>query len=65
MGAITGAIGGANPLMEALSKLQSAGLDMEQSRTAGIEVLNYAKEKAGDDAVKKVTDQIPGLSQLL
>lgn len=64
-GLISGALGGGSPLMATLSKLQSQGLDMSQSRSVGLEVLDFAKEKAGEDLVKEVASSIPGLSQLI
>ncbi len=63
--AIGGMLGGGGPLLDTLSEMQSAGLDMTQARAAGLEVINFAKEKAGDDLVKEVAESIPGLSQLL
>lgn len=64
-GLISGALAGGNPVMKTLSKLQSEGLDMRQSQSIGLEVLGFAKEKAGEDLVKRVADSIPGLSQLV
>jgi len=48
--------------LAAVSKLQAAGLDMEQIKALGREVLAYAKEKAGDDLVREAAGSIPGLS---
>lgn len=48
--------------LAAVSKLQAAGLDMDQIKALGKEVLAYAKEKAGDDLVREAAGSIPGLS---
>jgi len=47
--------------LAAITKLQAAGLNMEQIKTLGSVTLGYAKEKAGDDLVKQVAGSIPGL----
>lgn len=62
LGALSGAFGGAGP-MAAAAKLRSAGLDMEQSKRLGREVLSYAKERAGTPLVKQVAGSIPGLGK--
>ena len=62
-GGLLGMLGGGlmgGPLA-AISKLQAAGLSMEQIKQLGTETLNFAKEKAGDDLVKQVAGSIPGL----
>ncbi|MGI9387854.1 MAG: DUF2267 domain-containing protein [Methyloligellaceae bacterium] len=64
-GLVASALGGGNPLMDTLSKLQSAGLDIDQAQKIGLEVLGFAKENAGEDLVKEVADSIPGLSQFI
>ncbi|MGH1352907.1 MAG: DUF2780 domain-containing protein [Methyloligellaceae bacterium] len=67
-GMLSGAIGaltGNEDLMSTLSKLQSQGLSIDQAQGAGKEILNFAKEKIGEDAVKNIANSIPGLSQLL
>lgn len=67
-GLLSGAIGqltGEQDLMDAFTKLQAEGLDIDQAKTAGREILNFAREKVGDDVVKSIADTIPGLSQLL
>ncbi len=60
LGRLGGGLMGA-PLL-AVSQLQSAGLSMAQIKTLGGEVLDYAKEKAGDALVRDVAGSIPGLS---
>ncbi len=47
--------------LAAISKLQAAGLNMDQIKQLGTETLSYAKELAGDDLVKQVASSIPGL----
>ncbi|QPC42028.1 DUF2780 domain-containing protein [Kaustia mangrovi] len=59
-GALAGAIG-SGPMM-ALAKLQQAGLDTEQSKTLGKEVLAYARERGDERLVKDIAGSIPGLS---
>jgi hypothetical protein len=63
-GRLLGMLGGGlmgGPLA-AISKLQAAGLDMEQIKALGRETLSYAREKAGDDLVRETAGSIPGLS---
>jgi len=62
-GGLLGMLGGGlmgGPLV-AISKLQAAGLNMDQIKQLGTETLSYAKEVAGDDLVKQVASSIPGL----
>ena len=59
---IAGLMGG--PLA-AVSKLQAAGLDMDQIKVLGKETLGYAKEQAGEDLVRDVASSIPGISGYL
>ena len=47
--------------LAAISKLQAAGLSMDQIKGLGAETLGYAKEVAGDDLVKQVAGSIPGV----
>ena len=63
---VSGALGGGGgAAMETLSALSSAGLSTDQSKSVGLEVLNFAKEKAGDGLVGEITSSIPGLDMLL
>jgi hypothetical protein len=48
--------------LAAVTKLTGAGLNMDQIKTLGVTTLDYAKQKAGPDLVKKVAGSIPGLS---
>jgi hypothetical protein len=62
-GGLLGMLGGGlmgGPLA-AISKLQAAGLNMEQIKVLGKTTLDYAKEKAGTDLVRDVAGSIPGL----
>ena len=62
-GGLLGMLGGGlmgGPLA-AITKLQAAGLNMDQIKTLGTETLSYAKEVAGEDLVKQVASSIPGL----
>jgi hypothetical protein len=66
-GSLLGMLGGGlmgGPLA-AVSKLQAAGLNMDQIKVLGKETLGYAKEKAGDDLVRDVASSIPGISSYL
>jgi hypothetical protein len=66
-GGLLGKLGGGlmgGPLV-AISKLQAKGLSMAQIKALGSEILDYAKEKAGDKLVKEAAGSIPGLSGYL
>ncbi|MGH6874778.1 MAG: DUF2780 domain-containing protein [Aestuariivirgaceae bacterium] len=66
-GGLFGKLGGGlmgAPLL-AVSQLQAAGLSMAQIRLLGSEVLEYAREKAGDRLVREAAGSIPGLSGYL
>ncbi len=66
MGAAGGLMGGgAGGLLQMVSQMQSAGLDTEQAKSVGNEVMNFAKEKAGDDVVNDIIGSIPGLKELM
>jgi hypothetical protein len=65
MGMVGGMLGGgAGQVMSAVSQLQAEGLDTDQIKKVGREVLNHAKEQGGDDLVGKITSSIPGLENL-
>jgi hypothetical protein len=66
-GGLLGMLGGGlmgGPLA-AVTKLQSAGLNMEQIKALGKETLAYAEEKAGKQLVRDVANSIPGISSYL
>lgn len=66
MGMVGGMLGGgAGDVMSAISQLQSDGLETGQIKELGGEVLNYAKEKGGEDLVGQITGSIPGLDKFL
>ncbi len=66
MGAAGGMMGGSTGALLAMaSKMQSAGLDTTQAKSVGNEVMNFAKEKAGDDVVDDIIGSIPGLKELM
>jgi hypothetical protein len=52
-------------LMGAGTKLMAAGLSMSQVQGVTREVIAFAREKAGEDAVGEVVGAIPGLSQFV
>ena len=56
-------LGGASATI--FSGLQSVGLDAEQSKTLGHEVLGYVKEQAGETLTNNVVGSIDGLSDLV
>lgn len=67
MGALggLGGLGGAMGAMGAMQKMTAAGLSMDQVQAVSKEVLNYAREYAGEERVGKVVGAIPGLSQFI
>lgn len=52
-------------LMGAGTKMMAAGLTMGQVQDVTREVIAYAREVAGEDAVGEVVGAIPGLSQFI
>jgi hypothetical protein len=52
-------------LMGAGTKLMAAGLSMGQVQGVTKEIIAYAREKAGEDAVGEIVGAIPGLSQFV
>jgi hypothetical protein len=63
LGRLGGGLMGA-PLV-AVAQLQAAGFSMTQIKSLGSEVLEYAREKAGDRLVREAAGSIPGLSGYL
>ncbi len=61
----TGLSGGMGGIMGVGSRLMSVGLDMGQIRGVTHELIAYAREKAGDEAVGGIVESIPGLSQFV
>jgi hypothetical protein len=58
----SGSLFGMGGLMGAANRLMSAGLSMGQVQSVTREIVAYAREKAGEDAVGEVVGAIPGLS---
>ncbi|HEX3858271.1 MAG TPA: DUF2267 domain-containing protein [Pseudolabrys sp.] len=52
-------------IMGAGTKMMAAGLSMGQVQGVTKEVIGYAREKAGDDALGEIVGAIPGLSQFV
>lgn len=64
-GMMGGSVGGAMGAMSALNELKDVGLNTDQVQGLGKEVLNFAREKAGEDVVGEVISSIPGLDQFI
>lgn len=47
------------------TKLMAAGLGMGQMQGVTKEIIGYAREKAGEDAVGEIVGSIPGLGQFI
>lgn len=47
------------------TKLMAAGLGMGQMQAVTQEILSYAREKVGEDAVGEIVGSIPGLGQFI
>lgn len=62
---LSGLTGGGGGLMGLAGQLSSLGLGMGEMQTIGREVLGYAREKAGEDAVGEIAGAIPGMHQLM
>ena len=52
-------------IMGAGTKMMAAGLSMGQVQGVTQEVIAYAREKAGEDAIGEIVGAIPGLSQFI
>ena len=52
-------------IMGAGTKMMAAGLTMSQVQGLTREVISYAREKAGEDAIGEIVGAIPGLSQFV
>jgi hypothetical protein len=50
-------------IMGAGTKMMAAGLSLSQVQGVTREVIAYAREQAGDDAINDLVNAIPGLSQ--
>jgi hypothetical protein len=56
---------GMGGIMGAANRLMAVGLSMGQVQSVTREVVAYAREKAGEDAVGEVVGAIPGLGQFV
>jgi hypothetical protein len=56
---------GMGGIMGVGTKLMAAGLGMEQMQGVTREIIAYAREKVGEDAVGEIVGSIPGLSQFV
>lgn len=65
MGALGGLFGGAGGLMGLAGQLQGMGLGMDQIQTLAEEFFAAAREKLGEEAVARITAQIPGLDRFV
>ena len=52
-------------IMGAGTKMMAAGLSMGQVQGVTKEIIAFAREKAGEDAVGEIVGAIPGLSQFV
>jgi hypothetical protein len=52
-------------IMGAGTKMMAAGLSMGQVQGVTREVIAYAREQVGDEAIEKIVGAIPGLSQFI
>ena len=56
---------GMGGIMGVGTKLMAAGLGMDQMQGVTRELIAYAREKVGEDAVGEIVGSIPGLSQFV
>ena len=64
LGSLTGGSGGGQ-LMALLGQLQGLGLDTDQSKAVGSQVLGYIKENAPAEVTAAIEDKVPAVSELL
>jgi len=60
-----GMFGSMGGIMGVGSRLMAAGLGMGEIQGVTRELIAYAREKAGDDAVNSIVEAVPGLSQFI
>jgi hypothetical protein len=60
-----GGMFGMGGIMGVGSRLMAAGLGMGEIQGVTREVISYAREKAGEDALSDILDAIPGLGQFI
>src|SRR5689334_9938963 len=56
---------GMGGIMGVGTKLMAAGLGMDQMQGVTREIIAYARDKAGEDAVGEIVGSIPGLGQFV
>ena len=61
----SGGMFGMGGIMGAANRLMAAGLSMGQVQSVTRELVAYAREKAGEDAVGEIVGAIPGLGQFV
>eukprot|EP01037_Dinobryon_pediforme_P009652 gene9652-biopygen5821 len=65
LGGLMGMMGGGGGLMGLASQLSGAGLGMGDMQSVGHELFAFVREKAGDEAVGRIANAVPGLSQFI
>jgi hypothetical protein len=60
-----GTFGSMGGIMGVGSRLMSVGLGMGEIQGVTRELIAFAREKAGDEAVNAIVDGVPGLSQFI
>src|SRR5690242_5485121 len=60
-----GMFGSMGGIMGVGSRLMAAGLGMGEIQGVTRELIAYAREKAGDEAVDRIVEAVPGLSQFI
>jgi len=56
---------GMGGIMGVGTKLMAAGLSMSEMQGVTREIIGFAREKAGEDAVSEIVGSIPGLGQFV
>lgn len=57
--------GGIGGIMGVGTKLMAAGLGMDQMQAVTREIIEYTRDKLGEDAVGEIVGSIPGLGQFV
>lgn len=61
----SGGMFGMGGIMGVGSRMMAAGLNMSEVQAVSREILGYAREKIGEDAVGQIVTAIPGLGQFV
>jgi hypothetical protein len=64
-GVVSGMFGAMGGIMGAATRLMAAGLSMPQVQAVTREVVAFARNRVGEDAVGQVVGSIPGLAQIV